>query len=216
MMMKELRWLVAISVLASCAGTDDAEPGIGGSGGGAAVAGGGGAAGSSGGAGDLFACPPSDEKAPAVLHADALAVLGTGSMGPTTASDGMPVIGSCGFSQCHVSPRGKAALVLTGATSLMPLVGKPSCQAPSIPLIAAGGGDAALANSWLWIKMVAPVDEAGAITAKSAWGAGNVAACEVTPAAPFGVRMPKGSPMSLDARRLAMVQRWICAAAPPP
>ena len=77
------------------------------------------------------------------MHAAALAVLNADS--------------PCGFSSCHMPPTGKASLVLKGATDLhATLVGKASCEAPTIPIVDGSGCDAALQNSWLWQKLTAP------------------------------------------------------------
>jgi hypothetical protein len=156
--------------------------------------GGGGAAGMGGGAG-------AGANGPA-LHAAAAAVL-------TAASP-------CGFSSCHMGT-GKAKLVLTGVTDLhAALVGKPSCEASNIPLVDGSGGEKALQNSWLWLKLTAPADPAsGALTMQATWPA-QAGACGQT-IGPFGTRMPQsGNADMLDTMRLPAIHDWIVAGAPGP
>jgi hypothetical protein len=121
----------------------------------------------------------------------------------------------CGFMSCHTG-RGKAGLILTGMTDLRTgLVGTASCEAPVIPLVAGGGGQAALDNSWIWLKLVAPIEAAStALTQKSAYGTSG--SCGQSPAEPFGVRMPQGETAFLETERLAVIRNWICAGAPGP
>jgi len=147
--------------------------------------------------------------APSALHAAAAAILTTAS--PCNTDQACP----CGSSSCH-GGRGKANLVLVGATNLTTaLVGKTSCQALALPLVAAGGGDAALNGSWLWLKLVAPVDGSGVIAANAAWGQPQV--CNQMPAMPYGYRMPlSNTDMPLSEARLAPIRNWICAGAPAP
>jgi hypothetical protein len=123
----------------------------------------------------------------------------------------------CAFSSCHDNTQKKAGLNLDLGTADLKatLVGKASCEAPTINLIEAGGGDAALAKSWLWLKLTAPIDTAANLNAEAAWGAGN-APCGQDPGSPFGVRMPKASGDSLSETRLGPVRDWICAGAPGP
>lgn len=121
----------------------------------------------------------------------------------------------CGFSSCHAG-NGKAKLVLLGKTDLRAtMVDVPSCLAPNVPLVDGRGGQMALDNSWLWIKLVGAADSAGIITANPAWGMGG--ACDQTPAAPYGIRMPQmASPKTASEERLATIRNWICAGAPGP
>jgi hypothetical protein len=208
--MKWLWFSLVVAALGGCAKTDnmtqvtplDPIPGAGGTGG--APIGGGGAGGAAGG--DPLKCePPSATVTPAMLHADAAAILTT------------PMGGTCNFSSCHIPPNGKAKLTLAGVANLATLVGVPSCQVPTIPLVAAGGGDAALQNSWLWLKLTAPtVANDVALVANPTWGAGAVADCEATPAMPFGVIMPKTATKPLDENKLGPIRRWICGGAPGP
>src|SRR6187455_3456398 len=127
--MKWLWFSLVVAVLAGCVKPENATsltpkqeiPGASGAGG-APIGGSAGGAGGAGGAAavDSLMCestPPATT--PAMLHADALAVL----TAPT-----------CSFSSCHVAPTGKAKLVLQNVTDLsMALVGKMSCQVPTIP-----------------------------------------------------------------------------------
>lgn len=124
----------------------------------------------------------------------------------------------CAFSSCHDATQKKAGLNLdVGLTDLKTaLVGKASCEAPTIPLVDGSGGDAALAKSWLWLKLTAPIDASTNLTADPAYGAGNLP-CSQDPGAPWGVRMPKsGGADGLSQMRLDPVKAWICAGAPGP
>ncbi len=179
---------------------------VGGAGAGGAMAGAGGAGGAGGGAGSAaggFAgCAAADTTAPpAMLHAAAAMVL-------TVASP-------CGFGSCHAG-QGKAGLVLLDAPDLrMAMVDKPACQVPTMPLVDDAGGDAGLTNSWLWLKLTAPADASGVITANANWGAG--VNCGQMGGQPVGLRMPwTNTDMPLEPARLAAVRNWICAGAPGP
>jgi hypothetical protein len=204
--------LVVVTAMAGCAqsGTGNPLPAIGGSGG--STGGSGGAAAGAGGSGaaDLLKCEPADPAVTgAALHAAAAEVLTT--MGKSANG----VIGACTFSSCHNTPSGKAMLVLQGQTDLTTLRGKASCEAPTVPLIGMGGGDAALQNSWLYLKLVSPADPStSALIANQAWGSGGL--CGVRPNEPFGERMPMSAGMVLDSARLTPVRKWICAGAPMP
>jgi hypothetical protein len=96
------------------------------------------------------------------------------------------------------------------------LVDKPSCEVPTLKVVDSSGGDAALANSWLWQKLTAPTDASGDITAQPAWGMGG-ASCGQDSGQPFGVRMPKGAGTDvIQASKLNPIRDWICAGAPGP
>ncbi len=146
-------------------------------------------------------CAAADtSSAPQALHAAAAQVL-------TQASP-------CGLSICHDGDRPESGLGLLGVADLRAaLVDKPSCQAPTLPLVDADGGNPALANSWLWQKLVAPANSSGALTASADFG--QSASCAQEPGEPFGVRMPKGS-LTLSDERLFAIRDWICAGAPGP
>jgi hypothetical protein len=155
-----------------------------------------------GGGGEFAGCEVADmSAAPSALHAAAAAVL-------TVASP-------CGFGSCHAG-QGKAGLVLLNATDLrMTMVGKASCQVPAIPLVDAAGGNAGLANSWLWLKLTAPADASGVMTGDAAWGAG--VNCGQSGGQMYGLRMPwSNTDTPLEDARLAAVRNWICAGAPGP
>jgi hypothetical protein len=188
--------------------------GAAGSAGNGTSAGSGGAAGMAGGTGgtggEAPGCAAADTSgAPSALHAAAAAILTTAS--PCNTDQACP----CGSSSCH-GGRGKANLVLVGAMDLnTALVGKTSCQALALPVVAPGGGDAALNGSWLWLKLVAPVDGSGVIAADASWGEPQV--CNQMPAMPYGYRMPlSNTDMPLSEARLAPIRNWICAGAPGP
>jgi len=123
------------------------------------------------------------------------------------------VPGSCNASSCHDSagpPR--AGLMLQGMTDLSTLVGMPSCEVPTIPLVTAGQPE----QSWLWLKVWgASVDLSGILTEDPAWG--TIQACGQDPGATFGVRMPKGIGMgSVSMERLVQICDWIQAGATGP
>jgi hypothetical protein len=212
--MNRVLWLSALLALVGCVEGGTLAPGVGAGGSPSMTATGGiSVAGASAAASGPWSCPAPDGKTNAVLHADAAAVLSAMS-GTTMTSEGA-VGASCGFGSCHGSA-GLGKLML-GVTDLSTLRGKPSCEAPAVPIVAPNGGDAALKNSWLWIKLVAPADPMGGLTPDPAWGTGGVAACGELLGKPFGSRMPfmRGADMPLDERRLGMVRRWICAGANP-
>jgi hypothetical protein len=181
------------------AGASGTTAGAGGGAGGAMA--GAGAAGMGGG-GQFAGCEVADmSAAPSALHAAAAAVL-------TMASP-------CGFGSCHAGV-GKAGLVLLNATDLrMTTVGKASCQVPAIPVVDDAGGNAGLANSWLWLKLTAPADASGVITGDAAWGAG--VNCGQMGGQMYGLRMPaSNTDTPLEEARLAAIRNWICAGAPGP
>lgn len=121
----------------------------------------------------------------------------------------------CGFSSCHTgNSRARAGLRLLGGTDLRTLlVGKPSCEAPSLPLVDGSGGAEALARSFLWLKLAAPTDASGVLRANPAWGATE--GCGQDPSEPYGQQMPL-STGPLDDADLDIVRSWICAGAPGP
>jgi hypothetical protein len=87
-----------------------------------------------------------------------------------------------------------------------------------VPLVAAGGGEAALGNSWLWLKLVAPVDASGTLMPNASWGTAQTNCNQLAPAMqPFGTRMPmSNTDLLLGETRLAAIRDWICAGAPGP
>lgn len=212
--MKHLRWLTAVMVLVGCGEGNDPQgaPPAAGAGGGAAAAAGR-AAGGAGAEDDGYVCETGRETVPgSMLHAAAFEVMtAAGAPGPSG------IVGACSFGSCHVSPRGKGMLVLKGMPDLTALVDQPACEVPSLSLVASGGGNAALRNSYLWIKMVGPVEpNSDVIVGQPGWGAGGVTACgDITADTPFGVRMPKNGGLLYETGR-AHIRRWICAGAPPP
>jgi hypothetical protein len=212
-MKKLVSLMCLIAVLAACPSGDDDDStnmmgsGTGGTGTGGMMAGTGGMMGTSGmggGNGLTGACADADISAggPA-LHMAAAAVL-------TPASP-------CGFSSCHTGA-GKAKLTLMGSTDLKTLlVDKPSCEAPTLPLISSMGNEAGLEHSWIWQKLTAMTDTSGVgtIVSKPEWGMS--ASCGQDGDKPFGIRMPwTNSDMMLDATKLASIKAWICAGAPGP
>jgi hypothetical protein len=176
--------------------------------GGAGTGGAAGMAGMGGAAAAIPGCSVADTSAaPSALHAAAVEALAA-----------MPPMSSCGGStSCHQGT-GKAGLSLLGVTDLrMTLAGKASCEVPSIPVVDGDAtGDAALSNSWLWIKLTAPVDGSGALIADPSWEmSGN---CGQMPGQPYGGRMPWGffADDYLSEANMAKVRNWLCAGAPGP
>jgi hypothetical protein len=168
-------------------------------------AGGAGAAGGAGTGGGTGLCAMADKTAtPSALH--------------TAAHDVLAVASPCGFSSCHAGSQARAMLKLLDATDLKAtLVGKPSCEAPMLPLVDGSGGDAALSHSYLWLKLTAPVDLSAVLTGSAAWGMATASCGQDQPTQTYGVRMPKtGTDMMLDAPRLDAIRNWICAGAPGP
>jgi hypothetical protein len=157
--------------------------------------------------GGAMSCPTAPTAAPSALHmAAAVALLPTTNQGP------------CSFGSCHDANAKKAGLVLTG----MPLdlkaqtVGKLACEVPTMMLVDASGGDAALAKSWLWLKLAAPADSSGVVTPKPEWGSAATSCGQGADQA-FGVRMPfSGTDTQLSMEKLTAVRDWICAGAPGP
>jgi hypothetical protein len=166
-----------------------------------------GAAGAGGGAGAAGSAAGSSECA----AADASM---TGSALHAAAADVLTPVVHCGFSSCHISP-GQAKLHLLGITDLhAALVGKPSCEAPSIPLIDGSGGDAALKNSWLWQKLTAAAAaNDGSLTAQTSWPP----PVQCGQPSGYGARMPQSNTADmLDAANWAKIRDWICGGAPGP
>ena len=211
--------IAALGVLVGCAKGDDDDtnggtggvPGSGGilgTGGDVGVGGSGGAAaGSGGGAAGATAtgeCAMADmTMTPAALHAAAAALIAADK--------------PCAFSGCHGGSVPAGMLQLAGSTDLhAALAGKPSCEAPNLPLVDPSGGDAALNNSWLWIKLTAPADDtAGLTTPQATWGTPGT--CGQMPGMMYGVRMPWGSGGTPNSEaRLTPIRNWICAGAPGP
>jgi hypothetical protein len=138
----------------------------------------------------------------------------TGSALHAGAADVLAAASPCGFSACHMGAS-HAKLMLAGVADLhAALVGKPSCEAPTIPLIDSKGGNAGLQNSWLWLKLTSPADPSGGnLIVQSSWP--TPGACGQMSG--FGSRMPMtGSADLLEAPRLAEIRNWICAGAPGP
>jgi hypothetical protein len=195
---------------ATAAGTGATSGTAGKAGAGGSAAGGagsgGGTAGSTAGAAapNTTGCGPATSASPADLHAAAAAVLL-----PTATN-------RCAFSSCHNEASSKAGLALENKMLdlRVTLVGKTACESPNLVLIADGGSDAALAKSWLWLKLTAPADAAtGAITPNTAWGTSGSCG-QLSASAGYGMRMPLGTPDGLSADKLAAVRDWICGGAP--
>jgi hypothetical protein len=168
---------------------------------------GGAAAGSGGGgANDDLTCASAKKGMPAELHAAAAAALL-----PTATNKG------CAFSSCHDMSSMKAKLTLLEAPNdlRMQLVGKMSCEVPTLPLIDTSGGDAALAKSWLWQKLVAPAGSDGQLMPKSDWGTPTTTCGQEKE---FGLRMPRSQTADpwTPTSKLQAVRDWICAGAPGP
>ena len=120
----------------------------------------------------------------------------------------------CAFGSCHTEKIKKGQLVLDlTVMDLKALVGKPSCEAPALKLVDASGGDAGLAKSWLWLKLVAKIDPSNILISDPSWGAPG--ACGQMSGQEYGVRMPYGS-SEWEETKLAAVKAWICAGAPGP
>jgi len=217
-----LKWAVLlVTTLAVGCGDESppTAPPVGGAGAGGAVAGAGGAgAGGAGAAGmgaagtpavaDEITCAGATAGDPAALHAAAVAQLLP--MGTTA--------GPCAFGSCHDASSKKAKLQLTAMPMDLKtlMVGVASCEAPALPLVDASGGDAALAKSWLWQKLVAPAQGGGVMTPKPEWGTA-AAGCSQDGPELFGARMPRtGTDMKLGMNRLGPIRDWICAGAPGP
>ena len=220
--------LLCVAALIGCGGDDGTTP-TAGTGGGAAVSGtgmpaagsgttagtgaagggtAGGAAGTTAAGGGGLTCADAKQGAPAALHmAAATALLPTTGQGP------------CAFGSCHDSSAKKAGLVLVGGAQLdlkSQTVGKPACQVPSLMLVDGSGGDAALAKSWLWQKLVAASDSSGELTPNPAWGT-PVLTCAQDSGSMFGLRMPRTqTDMKLGMEKLSAIRDWICAGAPGP
>jgi hypothetical protein len=197
-------------VLVALVGCGDDGGTTGGAGAGGGAAGGGAGMGMAGGGPPPVGVKPGCSAAavgmaPAALHQGALDAIAA-TMGPKA---------SCATStSCHKNA--KAMLMLAGVTNLnMTMVGKASCEAPNVPLVDARGGDAALANSWLWIKLVAP-DTGGGIALNPAWG--TPGPCGIMMPGTAGSRMPMGQfgDAYVGDEQLAAIRNWICAGAPGP
>jgi hypothetical protein len=143
----------------------------------------------------------------------------TGSAAHAAALSVLNQMVPCGLSICHAGT-GQAKLVLLGVTDLKAtMVDKPSCEAPVMPLVSSKGGNAALANSWLWQKLTAPAMDTDALIVQPAWGTAGV--CPTSnfgkdQTSGFGDRMPYGSLATLEPAPLGSIRNWICAGAPGP
>lgn len=171
-------------------------------GGGAGGIGGGGAGGMAGAGGGMSGdevpgCDVAVPGEPAALHEAAA----------------MAIDGGCGFPSCHDGDRGKRANlgIPMGSDLNMLLVDKASCEVPTMPLVKSGGGDEALANSWIWQKVAAPDDASFNLIAKPEWGTPS----ETCGNLGFGTRMPMGG-LDLSETRVAAIRNWICAGAAGP
>lgn len=207
-----IRWSAVLWLVSGCSTIEpphQLSPSLGDSGGGGAAAGGtNGAAGA--GAVDPLRCePPNVALTSATLHQAAYEVLGKRGRSPSG------VVGACAFSGCHEQQRAAAMLVLQDIGNLSSLVGRPSCQAPAMALVAAGGGDVALQRSWIWQKLTAPLNAMEGLAPQSAWGTA-VSCGGPSPGNPFGGRMPARSASVLPETQLGPIRRWICAGAPGP
>lgn len=117
----------------------------------------------------------------------------------------------CAFGSCHNASKKAAQLSLVVGTNLAELVGKPSCESPNLKLVEAGGGDAALAKSWLYQKLAAPVDGSAALVPDPAWGTPG----QCGQMGDFGMRMPlAGGAEGVGEAKLNAMKEWICAGAP--
>jgi hypothetical protein len=184
------------------AGAAGATAGAGPAAGAAAMAGG--PAAGSGAVGGL-SCATATMGAATTLHAAAAVALLPQPTNP-----------GCSFTSCHNANVKKANLILTAEPVNLrtQLVGKMACEVPALALVATTGGDAALANSWLWQKLTAPVDGSGDLLPKPEWGAGMTGCSQMSGSAVFGARMPYGGMLSME--KLSAVRDWICAGAPGP
>lgn len=152
-----------------------------------------------------FACGAASTKTPAELYdAAAMAFL------PPSPDQMLP----CAFGSCHNDKKHAASLVLQAGGNLQELlVDKPACEAPSLMLVDSSGGDAALAKSFLYLKLAAPVDGSANLIAQPEWG--DSASCGQSDG--FGVRMPQGGGVDgVGAEKIAIMREWICAGAPGP
>ncbi|MEY4580076.1 MAG: hypothetical protein RL701_4779 [Pseudomonadota bacterium] len=166
-----------------------------------------GASGSGGAGSSSYAtCGPASTKTGSELHAAAAAVLL-----PTAAANNM---GKCSFSACHGanSPKAGVSLVPTTGDLKMLLVDKTACEAPNLKVVASTKGDAALANSWLWQKLVAPADAMTEILPMTSWG--TPGSCGQSSGTGYGGRMPWQDTGTLPAESLNAIRDWICAGAP--
>jgi len=198
-MRKGVAWLVvAFLGLSACGADDDDTGGRAGFGG----VGGGGSGGMTGGgkmlSGDCAMANVSIGNA--ALHANALAALSSATC--------------TGSTSCHQGT-GKAMLSLKDKPDLRTLlVDKKSCGSPTVPLIDSRGDAAALANSWVWIKLTFPVNSSNDVVAMPSWGTpGN---CEQQTVGSFGLRMPFGFGNGMTWSDANKVRDWICAGAPGP
>ena len=181
-------------------------------GGGTGVVGGTGGGAGTGASTDLT-CATADKTAtPAMLAAAAATALLPPAADPT-------MKGPCAFSSCHDSSAHKAGLKLDGTVPDLNalLVGKAACETSTLKLVDASTGDAGLAKSWLWQKLIAPADSGGVLTTKPDWGTPNTMCMQQSGQA-FGLRMPWSNTPDLlvPPEKLQAVRNWICAGAPKP
>ena len=133
----------------------------------------------------------------AATHDDVVAILGAGPGGK----------GTCSISSCHGDSIASAGLDLASSADLTKLlVNVPSCEAPSMMLVAPGEPE----KSWLYIKLTGAVMAKKELVADPAWGEPGKG-CEE--ASGFGKRMPEtGAELSAD--KVEQIRSWIAAGAP--
>lgn len=82
-----------------------------------------------------------------------------------------------------------------------------------MPLVDGKGEEAALNNSWLWLKLTKPTDANMNMVPDAAWGTPGNCGQNV---GSFGQLMPWGNSVPMAEPRLAKIRNWICAGAPAP
>jgi hypothetical protein len=152
-----------------------------------------------------FSCGPTSTKSPAELYAAAAT-----AFLPKDDKNVAP----CAFGPCHNTNKMIAKLAFAPGGSLVDaVVNKPACEAPNLKLVDPSGGDKALANSYLYLKLAAPVDGSANLVPDPAWGSPMNCGQPMD----FGARMPVGSgEMGVGDEKLAIMKEWICAGAPGP
>ena len=200
-MRKGAVWLAAIVLSLSACGADDDDSG----------GAGGGTAGSAGTTGTAGGGP--------VLTGECMGTNAAGLAGPALHAAAATALGgamaSCSSSaSCHQGT-GKAKLVLKDKPDMRALmVNVMSCEAPNMPLVDGRGNETALKNSWLFLKLTAPLDSSSNLMANPAWGTpGN---CQQMPTTSYGVRMPFSFGATMTWNDVPKIKDWICAGAPGP
>jgi len=159
-------------------------------------------------------CIPTGGGAPAASCAEA------DTSGDTYEAMQVMLTSRCGVCHRESQAPSSAGLQLTGpmsmdrAEDLLSLVVRSACEI-DMPVVDQSGGDAGLANSWLYWKVAGPAGTGAMIEARPEWMAGSESCVGLDTPGTFGLLMPLGATEPVESV-LTAVRNWICAGAPGP